>query len=217
MAKNFKTISFVCFLLATIVLSAICIPLAKGFADVQAIDALKENFGGLSVLVLFVIQVLQIVVALIPGEVVEFSSGVLFGALWGTVLCMSGILVGQYLIFILVKKWGGDVISPDMNFLKQFTFLKDRRKVEFLTFILFFLPGTPKDMLTYFMPATSIDLKSFLFITLLARIPSVVSSTIAGSMYAKGNIKLTLFIYIVVAIVSAMGYLIYKFFFDRGA
>ena len=215
MAKNIKTISFICFLLATVVLSFICIPLVKGFADTQAITAFKENFGGFSIFALLIIQILQIIVALIPGEVVEFASGALFGAFWGTLLCMAGILAGQYLVFTLVTKWGSGVISSDKKFLNRFTFLKDKRKVKILTFILFFLPGTPKDLLTYFMPVTGIDLKSFLFITFMARIPSVLSSTIAGSMYAKGNIKLTLFIYIVVGIVSGIGYLIYRFFFDR--
>ncbi len=215
MAKNIKTISFICFLLATVVLSFICIPLVKGFTDAQAIDAFKESFGGFGVFALLIIQILQIIVALIPGEVIEFAAGALFGGLRGTILCVAGIGAGQYMVFMLVKKWGNDVISPDKKFINKVTFLKDERKVKILTFILFFLPGTPKDLLTYFMPATSIDLKSFLFITLLARIPSVLSSTIAGSMYAKGNIKLTVFIYIIVAITSGIGYLIYKFFFDR--
>ncbi len=215
MTKNFKTISFICFLFATVILSFICIPLVKGFADVQAIDSFKQNFGGFSVFALLLIQILQIIVALIPGEVIEFVSGALFGPLWGTLLCLAGILAGQYLVFILVSKWGNGVISPDKKMLQKFTFLKDIRKVKILTFILFFLPGTPKDLLTYFIPATNIDLKSFLSISVIARIPSVLSSTIAGTMYAKGNIKLTLFIYAVVAITSGIGYIVYKFFFDR--
>ena len=215
MSKNFKTISFICFLFASLILSFICIPLVKGFSDVQAIDAFKESFGGFSIFALFVIQILQIIVALIPGEVVEFVSGALFGPLWGTLLCLLGILIGQYIIDIIVTNWGSDVIPPDKKWFQKRTFVKDERKVKILTFVLFFLPGTPKDLLTYFMPATSIDLKSFLYISIIARIPSVLSSTIAGTMYAKGNIKLTLFIYAVVAITSSIGYIIYKFFFDR--
>ena len=68
MTKKFKAISFICFLFASIILSFICIPLVKSFSDVQAIDAFKESFGGFSIFALLIIQILQIIVALIPGE-----------------------------------------------------------------------------------------------------------------------------------------------------
>lgn len=207
--KTFKKISFICFLTAMVLLSLLCIPLVKGYNNLSEIESFVQKFGALSVFALLFIQIAQIVVALIPGEVVEFASGALFGPVWGTIICMFGIFAGQWLIFTLVKKWGHPVIN------KKFRFLQDEKKIKLITFILYFLPGTPKDLLTYFMPVTGIDLKAILSITVFARVPSVISSTIAGSLYAEGDIKLTLIVYTVVAIASGLGYLLYRLIFDR--
>lgn len=215
--NNFKKISFICFLVAIVLLSLLCIPLVKGYNNLSEIESFVQKFGALSVFALLFIQISQIVVALIPGEVVEFASGALFGPVWGTFISMVGILAGQWLIFTAVTKWGHSVLSSVLsrNFVKKFKFLHDEKKIKLITFILYFLPGTPKDLLTYFMPVTGIDLKAFLSITLFARIPSVISSTIAGSLYAEGDIKLTLIVYTAVATFSGLGYLLYKFIFDR--
>lgn len=214
---KFKKISFICFFVAMLLLSLLCIPIVKGYDNFSVIESFAEKFGALSVFAVLFIQIAQVIVALIPGEVVEFASGALLGAIWGTAICMVGIFAGQWLIFTAVQKWGDSVLSAVLNkkFIKKFKFLQNERKVKFLTFVLYFLPGTPKDLLTYFMPVTGIDVKSFLYISIFARIPSVVSSTIAGSLYAEGDIKLTIIVYSVVAVVSAIGYIIYKFFFDR--
>ena len=214
---KFKKISFICFLVAMLLLSLVCIPLVRGYNNLSAIEGFIEDFGVLSIFALLFIQILQIIVALIPGEVVEFAAGALFGPVWGTLICMLGILLGQWLIFTIVIRWGNSVLSAvlDKKFMKKFKFLHDEKKIKLITFILYFLPGTPKDLLTYFMPVTGINIKAFLSITIFARIPSVVSSTIAGSLYAEGDIKLTLIVYAVVTVLSGLGYLIYRLIFDR--
>lgn len=214
---RFKTISFICFLIAMLLLSLVCIPLVKGYNNLSAIESFIEDFGVLSVFALLFIQFAQVIVALIPGEVVEFAAGALFGPVWGSLICMAGIFLGQWLIFTIVTKWGHSVLSAvlDRKFMKNFKFLHDEIKIKRISFILYFLPGTPKDLLTYFMPITGINLKAFLSISLFARIPSVVSSTVAGSLYAEGDIKLTLIIYAIVALLSGAGYLIYRLILGR--
>lgn len=215
--SKFKKLSFICFIVAMLILSLLCTPLIKGYNDIATIEIFVQKFGILSAFALLFIQVLQIVVALIPGEVIEFAAGALFGPLWGTVICMAGLFLGQWLIFTIVVKWGEAVLSAvlDGKFIKKFKFLNNEKKIKFLTFILYFLPGTPKDLLTYLMPVTGINVKTFLSISLFARIPSVVSSTIAGSLYAEGDFKLMLIVYAAVAFISAIGYCLYKFIFDR--
>lgn len=215
--SKFKKISFICFLAAMLLLSLVCFPLVRGYNNIAAIKGFVERFGVLSVFALLFIQILQIIVALIPGEVVEFAAGALFGPLWGTLICMAGIFLGQWLIFTIVVRWGDSVLSAvlDRKFVKKFKFLHDEKKIKLITFILYFLPGTPKDLLTYFMPVTGMNIKTFLSVSLFARIPSVISSTIAGFLYAEGDIKLTLIVYAAVAVVSGIGYVIYRFIFDR--
>lgn len=66
-------------------------------------------------------------------------------------------------------------------------FLKKEKNLELIIFIIFFIPGTPKDLLTYIAPFTRIKLKTFLLLTTFARIPSVITSTIGGNALSNQN------------------------------
>ena len=49
---------------------------------------------------------LQVLVAIIPGEPLEIAGGYAFGAVWGTVLCLLGSVLGSVAVFAVVRKWG---------------------------------------------------------------------------------------------------------------
>lgn len=73
--------------------------------------------------------------------------------------------------------------------LDEFAFLKDAKKLETIVFILFLIPGTPKDMLTYVVGTSPMKITQFLVLATFARIPSVISSTFIGSTIRQGNGK----------------------------
>ena len=79
-----------------------------------------------------------------------------------------------------------------------------------LVFILFLFPGTPKDLLTYVVGLTPMKLISFLLITTLARIPSVVSSTVTGSLTQKGNYTAAIITYGVTLVLTVICVLWYR-------
>ena len=89
---------------------------------------------------------------------------------------------------------------------------KNPHKVEFIMTILFFLPGTPKDLLAYL--AGLLPLKSFRFIAIstLARFPSIISSTLAGANLAKGNWKMSLLIYAITLLIVGIVLIIVNLF-----
>ena len=217
--RDIKTISFILFLGFILILSYLLYPLFKNIESVDSLAKAVESYGFLGIFLIFLIQIFQVVAAFIPGEVIEFASGLIYGGIGGFLICMAGLFVGQFTIFKMVSVWGHRLVDIilDRKFIKRFSFLKDTKKVKRLTFILYFLPATPKDLLTYFMPITSISLKEFMIISLVARIPSVLSSTIAGHQLTHGNIKAMLIIYICLAIFGIIGLIIYdKFFKPRG-
>ena len=84
------------------------------------------------------------------------------------------------------------------------------KKLKCLVFLLFFIPGTPKDILTYFVGLTEMTISQFLAITLIARIPSVVSSTICGQMLGDEHFLTAGIVYAVTGVVSGIGYWIYR-------
>lgn len=157
--------------------------------------------------VLLGIQVLQIIVAFIPGEPVEIVSGMLYGAIGGFLTCELGILLGSVAIFYAVRAFGRPLITafiPEEK-LASYSFLHNTKKLERLTFLLFFLPGTPKDVLTYVAGLTPISPLKFLAIATFARIPSVFSSTLAGSTMVEGNWEMTVLIFLVTGAISLLG------------
>lgn len=79
-----------------------------------------------------------------------------------------------------------------------------------LCFLIFFIPGTPKDALTYFIPLTDMKLSTFLFITTIARIPSIITSTIGGHAIGVENYIFSILVFVITGIISLVGLYVYK-------
>ncbi len=187
-------------------------------AELQRIGGTPEDFksfinsfgvGGR--LVAFAIQVLQVVIALIPGEVVEIGLGSAFGAIEGTVICMLGVAVASALVFLLTKQFGIKLVELFFPHKKidSLRFINSEKGLKRLVFLLFFIPGTPKDLLTYFVGLTRMKLSEFLIISLIARIPSVVSSTIGGNLISDGDFVSAAILFAITGAVSLAGILLY--------
>ena len=170
-----------------------------------------QSFGALSWLVMLVLQFLQVFIALIPGELLESAAGYAFGPWIGTVLCYVGVALASSLVFLLVRRWGVRMVEVFISREKigQLRFLNTERKRNGLIFLLFFLPGTPKDLLTYFAGLTDIELHTFLIISMAARLPSVISSTFGGHLLGEGNYFGAIILYGITGAVSVLGLLIY--------
>ena len=171
-----------------------------------------ESFGWSSRFVFLGLQILQVVVALIPGELVEVGAGYAFGPVEGTLLCMGGVAVASCGVFLLVKKLGVRLVEMFVSRerISELRFINSERKLKRLIFLLFFIPGTPKDLLTYFAGMTSIKLHEFLIISLIARIPSVVSSTVGGEIISSGSYGAAILLFAVTGAVSLGGMLVYS-------
>ena len=215
--RDIKTVSFVIFLIAVVFMTLLAIPMFVSFKDPEIIKQFVEKFGVFGVLILLLLQIFQIVVALIPGEFVEFVAGTLYGWHFGLLICLLGIAIGQAIIFKAVRVWGYEFVEKvaGSEKLKKFKFLQNEKKLKTLTFILYFVPGTPKDVLAYVLPLTKIEFKDFMTISILARVLSVVSSTYAGDSFGDKNFVKLAVIYGIVAVLSIAGVIIYKKWEDR--
>lgn len=170
------------------------------------------SFGWGAPAVALGLQVLQILIAFIPGELVESGMGFAFGAPIGTLLCYLGLAIGEALVFILIRRFGTRALEyfvPREKF-ERFEFLRDENKFKKVLFILFVIPGTPKDMLTYIAPLYKIKLSEFLIITLIARFPSVISSTVGGHLLSSKNYLGAAVMYAVTGALSLLGMYLYN-------
>lgn len=154
----------------------------------------------------------QVVVAIVPGEPLEIAAGYAFGFWEGTLLCQIGIFLGSLTVFLFVRNWGIRVVEvffPREKILSS-KLLRDRRKRDALAFILMFIPGTPKDILTYCAGLTDMPLGTWLLISTIARIPSVVTSTIGGNALGLKDYWFALAVFGVTLALSLGGWLLYR-------
>jgi len=120
-------------------------------------------------------------------------------------------------VFLLTRRFGVKLVElfVDRDKILQLRFLNTEKKRDRLIFILFLIPGTPKDLLTYFVGLTDIKLSSFLVISLIARFPSVISSTVGGHLLGQENYMGALILYGITAALSGIGLLIYNAIMKR--
>ena len=178
-------------------------------------ESFKEyilSFGALGYLVLLLLQILQVFIALIPGELLESAAGYAFGPIIGTAICYIGVAIGSAIIFFLTRKFGIKMVElfVSTDKINKLKFLQSERKRNSIIFILFFIPGTPKDLITYFVGLTDIKFTTFLIISLIARVPSVISSTFAGHLLGTGELMSAIILYGATGIISLIGIIIYN-------
>lgn len=193
-------------------ITIIAFPLIKSYQDINKFKDFIDSFGSWGFLMFIIIQILQIVVAFIPGEVIETLSGMIYGWFGGFVLCTVGIAIGQSLIFKAVRFFGHDFVekAAGSKAMNRFKFLHDEKKLKSIIFLLFLIPGTPKDLITYIAPLTKINLRDFLIITLIARMPTIISSTYGGSALAEQDLWKAAIVYGIIALFSITGIIIHR-------
>lgn len=188
-------------------------PMVRLADDPEAFRAWVDSFGIWGKMVFVGMVFLQVIVALIPGEPIELMAGYMFGAWEGTLLSMAGILLGSLTIFLLVRKLGVKMVQvffKDKE-IKRLSFLKDPKKSMVLTFVLMTVPGTPKDLLSYFVGLTSVKLWQWLLIVLVARIPSLVTSTVSGAAAGEENYLLAGIVFGITVLLSIAGLVYYRY------
>lgn len=156
--------------------------------------------------------ILQVMVAIIPGEPLEIAGGYAFGAWWGTALCLIGAVLGSAAVFALVRRWGrplAEVVFPKEK-LDKLQFLHSSPKRTALLWLIFTAPGTPKDLLCYFAGLTDMKWRTWLLIATVGRLPSIVTSTVGGSALGEQNYRAAVIAFAIALAVAGAGYLIYR-------
>ncbi len=171
-----------------------------------------NGFGVWGVIVFVAIRILQTVVKFIPTEPIEIAAGLVWGWLGGCLLCLLGNVIGSIVILAMTRRIGVRILRLFRleNKLQSMRFLQDRERRNRLVFIFYLVPGTPKDTMTYFAGLTDVNRIEFLILSSIARIPAIVSSTICGAYLGANNFKVAATVFIVTALLSIPGAILYK-------
>lgn len=214
MAKiNKKDIPKLAFLLLFIVIityvSFKYVPsITKLVSNPQKFRSFLLSYGGISVLIFILFQILQVVIAVIPGEVMQLAGGYVYGTFLGALYSSFGILLGSVIVFYLVRILGFSVIKMfvSQKSIEKFDFLMNSKKSEMAMFILFLIPGLPKDMLTYIAGLTPIKPRKFFILTTAARFPALFVSSYVGCSLQNKQYTEVIIISVLAVIIFIIGY-----------
>ena len=218
--KIFKIILFIMVIGLIAGMIAYIFPVIKDLSTLEGQIAFRDKVqstGIYGMLSLFGLQVAQIFLVMVPGEPIEILAGMCFGTIGGTIFIMVSAFIISTIIFLLVKKFGRKFVynfceEKEVAKLVKNKLLKNPKKVELVMFLMFFIPGLPKDILVYIAGLLPIKTSKFILISSLARFPSVISSTLAGANLIMGNWKFGIILYAgVLATVAIVIYLINTF------
>ena len=189
----FKFLGLIAFFALCVVIVVAMVPLFKGIFSPDGVDTVIERIrdkGAFGVVILLALQFIQVVVAFIPGEVTQMAAGMLYGPLWGSLLILFGCAISSAFVYLIVHKLGAPFVKDMVpeKFLKKFEDFERTGRLNIIVFILFLIPGLPKDTFTYLVPLTDMKVKPFVIITTIARTPGVVLSAYAADGLIDGNI-----------------------------
>jgi uncharacterized membrane protein YdjX (TVP38/TMEM64 family) len=158
-----------------------------------------RSFSPYDQMAFMAIQVFQVVVAPIPGEVTGFIGGYLYGPVLGTLYSTIGLTLGSWLAFGLAHFFGLPIVE---RFVKPELVQKFdrfmRKKGALYAFILFLIPGFPKDSLCYVIGLSHIPVGTFLLIVITGRFFWTLMLSMTGN-FARNDQYLWVLVFTVIS------------------
>lgn len=216
-----KVFAVIAGIIAMAVIIYVCIyigiPLMKFITEPERFRMWVEQHGVWGWIVYMFIVLLQVVIAIIPGEPLEIVGGYAFGTIGGTVLYLLAAVAGSILVFWLVRRFGVRLLEIffSKEKIESLKILKTNKKRNVLFFFIFLIPGTPKDLLCYYAGLTDMKLSTFLIINTIGRLPALISSTLGGDALGMQSYTAAIAVFAVTLLLSLVGYLIYNKIFQN--
>jgi uncharacterized membrane protein YdjX (TVP38/TMEM64 family) len=176
----------------------------------EKLHRLLNSFGWKGVLVFIGIQILQVLVAAIPGEIVQIAGGYIYGTWLGTLYSLIGILIGSILVFFIVRLLGYPLVRlvASEAQIEKFNSIFGSAKSEAAAFILFLIPGIPKDILTYIAGVTPVKPLRFFIIIMIGRFPALLASSYIGHGTQMGNYLVVIILCVAAVVLFLVGLLL---------
>ena len=162
--------------------------LIRFFQDKNQILQFIKSYHPYDELTFIFVQVIQVVAAPIPGELTGIIGGILYGPFWGTVYSTIGLTLGSWIAFMLARFFGEPLLE---NVVKKEVFEKFNHFMEhkglMVSFLLFLIPGFPKDYLCYIMGVSLIPTGTFIVISTAGRLFGTIMLSIMGAFAGNGQ------------------------------
>ncbi|MED5098675.1 TVP38/TMEM64 family protein [Niallia circulans] len=183
----------------------------KIMSSMNNFRAFIHSTGNWGPVMFILFQILQIVVAPIPGEVVQVAGGYIYGVTLGSLYTTIGLIIGSAIAFYFTRFIGRDYISKllQKKKYKWMSLIQDEKKFSIFLFIFFVIPGLPKDLLVFVAALTSMSSLRFFTILIVGRLPWIIASAALGSTIHMQQYSIAIIISVIAVIGFILGY-IYK-------
>lgn len=165
------------------------------------------SYGKYSIVAFIVLQIIQVVVFFIPGEIVQISGGYIYGAVLGTIISFIGITIGSIAVYCISYFYGKPLVQKIVSKkdFKYFDKLLNLGNINLIVFLLYLIPGIPKDILGYICGISKISIKNFIVYSSLGRIPGIIISAYFGAKIYSKNYTLLISISVVMIVLFMIG------------
>jgi uncharacterized membrane protein YdjX (TVP38/TMEM64 family) len=176
----------------------------------QLVQSMRQS-GARGPLICIGIQFLQVVFFMVPGEITQVAAGYVFGAWLGLLYSVIGILLGSAFDFAFARAVGRPVVNKLLGegTLQRVDQALATHRGQSALFLLFLIPGMPKDAMSYGAGLTSLKLTEFIAISGLARLPALLFSTMIGDQLYDRDYRAVV-ITVVVGLLVSLGFYLYE-------
>lgn len=154
------------------------------FTSREQLVAFIQEHRRNAVLTFIGLQAAQVIAAPLPGEVTGFAGGILFGAFWGIIYSTIGLTIGSWLAFNLSRLIGRPLVEivarPET--IARYDYVMTHKGL-FFAFLLFLIPGFPKDILCYLLGLGHMSQRNFLLVSTSGRLLGTTLLTLGGSLF----------------------------------
>lgn len=218
--KRFKIFSSI-FKFALLLVILIGIPLyiyffqhdiIEQFSSLEDVNAFFKEYRTQSIFIYIAVQILQIVICIIPGQWLQFAAGYMYGFWLGYLWSLVGAFIGTVITYYLAKILGHDIMHLIFSEEKIRNMLKtlNSKKAVILVFLIYLIPGVPKDLCSYVAGLSEMKLKPFLVISLIGRSPGMMGSLLIGRQVEVGGYTSAIVIAVIALILCLLGVLFRK-------
>src|SRR5438128_10720739 len=173
------------------------------YQDKKFLKETVRSWGVMAPLVFIAIQALQVIISPIPGEITGPVGGALFGTWLGLIYSTIGLTVGTLFCFWVGRKWGEPLVRPWLSehHWNRMSFILEAEGA-IICFILYLIPGFPKDILSYLFGMSPMPFWVFAVVSTIGRLPGTWISSYFGAHVGEQQ-----YIYAIafIAVVAALG------------
>jgi uncharacterized membrane protein YdjX (TVP38/TMEM64 family) len=166
-------------------------------------------YGKYSVFAFLVLQIIQVIVFFIPGEIIQVAGGYIFGTIYGSIISLIGITLGGIIVYLISSLYGKPFVRKviSQKQLKFFNKILRFGSINYVVFLLYLIPGIPKDALAYICGISDIKFKNFVIYSTAGRVPCIFISAYFGAKITSGDVSVLITIAVVMTILFVIGVL----------